>query len=110
MSQSDYIKYKKTKTELKDKNKFPSVLSSNNHINYKQYNLENAITNNKITYNKLAPTNKQIVFDIEIPTIHDKTYTYYKIVVTKNTTGKTLLTGFFCSRTYNEYNPMFLRM
>lgn len=71
MSQSDYLKYKKTGTLLRINNtspaieEFPSVFPTQDYISYKDYNLENNITNTKITYNQLRPPNKQIVFGME---------------------------------------------
>jgi hypothetical protein len=67
MSQSDYLKYKKIYTEIK-LNKLPLVLSSQDFTLYKQFTLENITdgsNNSNITYNRLIPVNKNIIFDIE---------------------------------------------
>ena len=66
MSQSDFIKYKKVYTELKI-NKLPRILSSHESTMYKQFTLENMIdsSNNTLEYNRIIPTNKKIIFDIE---------------------------------------------
>lgn len=64
MSQSDYIKYKKISTELKN-NKLPTILDPHNYSSYKEYALENTIQNTKFTYNQLQPANKTVIFDIE---------------------------------------------
>jgi hypothetical protein len=65
MSQSDYIKYKKTGVQLKTLSKQPSVLTPKTYTAYMNYNLENTIPNTKITYNRLIPANRQIVFGAE---------------------------------------------
>ena len=65
MSQSDYIKYKKTGVQLKDLARQSPILSPRIYTAFKDYNLENNIINTTINYNKLIPTNTQIVFDIE---------------------------------------------
>ena len=64
MSQSDYIKYKKTSQELKI-NKLPAVLEPDDYISYKEYALENSIKNTKLNYNQLQPPNKTIVLGME---------------------------------------------
>ena len=66
MSQSDYLKLRKTQVMLKNLSQQPSVLGSKNYINFKQYNLETTTINTKTTYNKLPLTNKTNVFDMEI--------------------------------------------
>jgi hypothetical protein len=67
MSQSDYLKYKKVSTQLKvDTNyKQPPVFESQNYLNYKQYVLENTITSSKTIYNKIVPSGRQRVFDMD---------------------------------------------
>jgi hypothetical protein len=64
MSQSDYIKYKKTATELK-KNKLPSVFEYTKYNSYKGYSLENTIQNNKLKYNQLIPSGRTFIWDME---------------------------------------------
>ena len=49
MSQSDYIRYKKTGIQLKI-NKLDPILNNQDYLAYTDYNLENTITNNKIVY------------------------------------------------------------
>jgi len=63
MSQSDYLKLKKIKTELTSK-KLPSVLEYNNYYPYKDYSLEKLIVNNSITYNLLPLPNTIIINNI----------------------------------------------
>ena len=65
MSQGDYLKYKKTSVELRI-NKLDSILNNSDYIKYKEYALENKIiSSQKLTYNKLLPSNTKIVFDME---------------------------------------------
>lgn len=65
MSQSDYIKYKRVGTQLRidsSWNKIPPVLEPQQYIDYKQYALENAITNTKLIYNTQTPSGDINVF------------------------------------------------
>jgi hypothetical protein len=69
MSQSDYIRYKKTGTLLKQQSKLPAVLEPDDLTEFKEYSLENTIFNTKIRYNQLIPANKVIVYGMErLPT------------------------------------------
>ena len=67
MSQSDYIKYKKTTVELKPPNfaKYPSVLDPANYTEFSMYNVENQGTNTKSRFSRLTPVGKQDVFGME---------------------------------------------
>jgi hypothetical protein len=70
MSQSDYIKYKKVTTVLavdnnSTNNKLKPVLNSQEYSNYKEYVLENTVTNNKTVYRRIVPTTVQVVLDME---------------------------------------------
>lgn len=64
MSQSDYIELKKIATELKI-NKFSPIFGSQEYTDFTKYSLENNVTNTKITYNRLIPTNTQVIFSME---------------------------------------------
>ena len=67
MSQSDYIKHIKISTRLQldaSRNQLP-VFDSSTYLDYKDYVLENTITNSKVVYNLLNPSGKQIVFGME---------------------------------------------
>ena len=67
MSQSDYIKLKRTATNLKEPAKHDAIYKSAEYTEFKEYGLENTITNTKLTYNQLrsrVPGSKTI-FDIE---------------------------------------------
>lgn len=65
MSQSDYLKYKKISTELKSLSKMDSILDTNQYTDYKNYSLENKIQNTKISYDKLIPTGKIMILNME---------------------------------------------
>jgi hypothetical protein len=74
MSQSDYIKYKKTGNILKISSIEPTangeldpVLTPSNYVSFKNYTLENTIINTKSTYNLLTPSGEQIVFNMDRP-------------------------------------------
>lgn len=64
MSQSDYIKYKKTAIDLKI-NKLPNLLEYANYNSYKGYSLENSVQNTKSRYNQLVPSGRTLVWNIE---------------------------------------------
>jgi hypothetical protein len=66
MSQSDYIRYKRTAYELRNQseNLLP-VIESGQYIKYKAFTLENTITSNKDTYTKLQPSTSVNVFGIQ---------------------------------------------
>lgn len=82
MSQSDQIQYKKTSSILKNQT-FSPVFSSNQYTNFKTYALENTITNTKLSYHQLKPSNKQIVFDMEKQTTNCPTF-----VLCRNTNAR----------------------
>ena len=76
MSQSDYIKYKKTINELNGLNQheLPSVLNSQTYTSFKTYSLETSSSNTKTPYQKLVPSNKKIIFDMELKTTNCPTF------------------------------------
>lgn len=65
MSQSDYIRYKKTGVQLNNLSKFRSVITPELYIAFKGYTLENTIPNTKIVYRQLIPPGRQRVFGID---------------------------------------------
>lgn len=65
MSQSDYIKYKKTSIELTSLNKYPPVFQEDIYNSFKEYSLENTIQNTKLTFNQLQPPGKIIINNME---------------------------------------------
>jgi hypothetical protein len=66
MSQSDYIKYKKTSNELKFLQKYPSVLTSGDYTDFNQYSLKNKVINSKLLLNQITLDGKQIIFNMEL--------------------------------------------
>ena len=72
MSQSDYIKYKRTAHILENFNApvnqkdFPRVFSAQQLTDYKQYSLENTIVNTRTRFNMLVPSGDKIVFSMNL--------------------------------------------
>lgn len=69
MSASDYIKYKRVGTQLRDilpneKGQAPAVFDDQMYIDFKQYTIENTITDTKLIENSLIPTGSNLVFDV----------------------------------------------
>ena len=65
MSQSDYIKFKKTSRLLKDPADYDPVFAPSEYMAGKDFNLETTILNTKQTNNQLKPSDKQVVFGME---------------------------------------------
>jgi hypothetical protein len=65
MSQSDYIRYKKTSNQLVEVRKLDPILASQDYITFKQYTLESRVINTSPTFNKLAIPGNTIVFGME---------------------------------------------
>ena len=70
MSQGDYIKRKQVAQTLRadglhTPNRFPAIFSSQDLLDYKQYQIVNNDSNTKINYNLIRPTGKKIIFDME---------------------------------------------
>lgn len=84
MSSSDYIKFKRTGTILKNLVDEPYVLDDSEYTDFKNYNLENNITNTKIVYNKLIQPNHQIVFNMDRTTTNCPTFTLCKQTNTRS--------------------------
>jgi len=66
MSQSDYIRYRKTTNQLIEVNKLDKVLSAQDYIHFKQYTLESNIVNTLPTLNQLAVPGTSSIFDLQI--------------------------------------------
>jgi hypothetical protein len=64
MSQSDYIKLKKTSMILKN-NELPPVLTPEDYTDFVQYNLETTVTNTKKSYSRLLLPGNRDIFDME---------------------------------------------
>lgn len=71
MSQSDYIRYKKTHRVLSEynatPNKFPVVFESGKYTEYKEFFLENTILSDTKSYDKYIPPNVPVVFGMAKP-------------------------------------------
>ena len=65
MSQSDYIKYKRTQNVLKTQSKLQKVLNENDYISYETYGIETTIPNTKLRPSRLIPSNKISVMEID---------------------------------------------
>ena len=70
MSQGDYIKRKQVAQTLRadglhTPNRFPAIFSSQDLLDYQQYQIVNNDSNTKINYNLITPPNKKIIFDME---------------------------------------------
>lgn len=105
MSSSDYIKYKKLATQVKDISNNPldtrNTISSQNYILYKGYAVSTGIlTNNSIKVNPLqiVPTNKQLYYGME----RDNTCFTGRNVFYPDSTGTTMKCG-------NTQNRLFRR-
>lgn len=64
MSQSDYLKYKKTSVILKQQTELPNVLKPSELTEYKSYSLENTIINTKPSYYKLIEDGEVNIFNM----------------------------------------------
>uniref|UniRef100_A0A6C0B376 Uncharacterized protein n=1 Tax=viral metagenome TaxID=1070528 RepID=A0A6C0B376_9ZZZZ len=69
MSVSDYIKYKRVGTQLRDvlpnsKKQAPAVFDDQMYIDFKQYTIENTILDSKLVENSLIPTGSNLVFNV----------------------------------------------
>ena len=65
MSQSDYIRFKKTATKLALDNSESPVFNVGDYIDFKQFSLENSITNTSPTYNYIVPSNRRVIFKMD---------------------------------------------
>jgi hypothetical protein len=66
MSQSDYLKMKRTGVQLRNLQKDNgTVLEPGRYTDFKDYNIETTVANTKSTFNLLRQTSKQIVFGME---------------------------------------------
>jgi hypothetical protein len=69
MSVSDYIKYKRVGTQLRDvlpnsKKQAPAVFDDQMYIDFKQYTVENTILDSKLVENSLIPAGSNLVFNV----------------------------------------------
>ena len=92
MSQSDYIKYKRTGVELKI-NKLPTLLEYSDYNSYKEYSLENSIQNTKNRYNSLIPDNTTIIWNMEKKVTNCPTFQICNNTTSRNN-KKTYITNY----------------
>jgi hypothetical protein len=65
MSQSDYIRFKRSANILKNSKELPPVLEPSSYTAFETYNLETTVTNTKNSYSRLLPTTDKYFFEIE---------------------------------------------
>ena len=65
MSQSDYITYKRSQT-VWNNGKLPTTLEPSQYESFKDYALEHTVTNDKLSYSQLQPTNTRNIYNMEI--------------------------------------------
>ena len=68
MSQSDYLKQKRTANILKDQSKLSPILLANDYATFKSFSIANSISDSSPTYNILKVPNTQQVFDMVLDT------------------------------------------
>ena len=82
MSQSDYLNFKRVSNELKI-NKFTPVFNTKDYIDFKEYSIQNNITNTKLTYNQLCPSGYTKIFNMEKKTTSCPNFTICKSTNTR---------------------------
>jgi hypothetical protein len=65
MSQSDYIRFKRTAIVLKNTNELPPVLDPEDYTSFETYNLETTVPNTKTTFSRLELSGQQRIFDMD---------------------------------------------
>lgn len=65
MSQSDYLKYKKSAIILKNSGDLPAVFDEQDYISYKRFSIGNSIVDTNKRYDQLVPTGSKILFGME---------------------------------------------
>jgi hypothetical protein len=65
MSQSDYLRRKKIANVLNLDSSDDPIYDSTQYIHFKQFQLENEITSTNISYRKITPSAKQLIFNME---------------------------------------------
>jgi hypothetical protein len=66
MSQSDYLKHKKTAHILKE-NKLPPILNGNDYVSYTRFQITNTVENvGETNYGELIPPGKKKIFGMEL--------------------------------------------
>jgi hypothetical protein len=102
MSQSDYIKLLKSATELKTQTDYPTVLSSDEYISFKDYGISTTVIDTSKLYGTLRVNGIQSVFQMSVPNVSNcPTFVLCKNTNTRpnrvwQKTGRTML--FYCSK------------
>jgi hypothetical protein len=65
MSQSDYLKYKKSAVVLRNSGDLPAVFDEQDYISFKRFSIGNSIVDTNKRFDQLVPTGTKILFDIE---------------------------------------------
>ena len=65
MSQSDYIRFKRTATVLRNTAELPPVLEPEDYTSFETYNLETTVPNTKNAFSRLYLSGQQRMFDID---------------------------------------------
>jgi len=65
MSQSDYIKFKRSTEVLKNQTKLQPILDPSDYTSFETYNLETTVQNTKNAFSRLHLPSSQTFFDIE---------------------------------------------
>jgi hypothetical protein len=70
MSQSDYIRYKRVSTTLRDLSSnptnFPPIISQSDYTDFTNFTMVNTVVNTNINYNEILPTNTIKIFGIPV--------------------------------------------
>ena len=69
MSQSDYIRFKRSaqvlRAQVNHPNDLPPVLDPSDYTSFESYNLETTIPNTKVAFSRLHLPNERTIFDME---------------------------------------------
>lgn len=65
MSQSDYCRYKRISAELKNRKLASPILPEGDFVNFAKYAVHNNVANTAISYNRLLPTGRKNIFEME---------------------------------------------
>lgn len=65
MSQSDYLRRKRVVTVLKNDSAENPVYNSRQLLDFKQYQVENSVVSNNITYKRMLASGEQNIFGME---------------------------------------------
>ena len=83
MSQSDYLKHKRTSHILKE-NELSPVLKSGDYTDFKRYQISNTVVNDLTMYGELVPEGKNKIFDMELNVLNCPQFTLCKDTNTRS--------------------------